>query len=181
MTLIATQESITHIIQGEHAVSGAPGLVYATILGSCVAACLHDPHATVGGMNHFLLPGEIAGSRSLEGEQYGVHLMELLVNDLMRLGARRDRLQAKLFGGARMVRGLSDIGSQNAEFAENFLRRDGIRLMSKDIGGDRARRIQYWPFSGRARQMYVATDRKFVNGEVEKASTVRVAGAFELF
>ena len=179
MTLRASHETTTHIIQGEHAVSGAPGKVYATILGSCVAACLHDPHAEVGGMNHFLLPGDVA--RSLEGEQYGVHLMELLVNDLMRLGARRDRLQAKLFGGARMVRGLSDIGKQNAEFAENFLRRDGIRLVGKDVGGDRARRLQFWPFSGRARQMYVAADPKFVKDEVEKASTARAFGAFELF
>ncbi len=181
MSFSSAHEPATHIIQGEHAVSGAPGKVYATILGSCVAACLHDPHAEVGGMNHFLLPGEIAGSRSLERDQYGVHLMELLVNDLMRLGARRDRLQAKLFGGARMVRGLSDIGRQNAEFAENFLQRDGIRLVGKDVGGDRARRLQFWPFSGRARQMYVTTDLRFVKGEVEKASAGRVAGAFELF
>ena len=82
-----------------------------TLLGSCVAACLRDPVARIGGMNHFLLPGQEAGEgaqRSV-GETYGVHLMELLVNGLLRRGARRDRLEGKLFGGARTMDGLADM------------------------------------------------------------------------
>ena len=91
-------------------------------------------------MNHFLLPGDDRSFNPRDAERYGVHLMELLVNGLMQLGARRDRLQAKLFGGARVVRGLSDIGRKNGEFAERFLRYEGIAVASQDLGGEQGRR-----------------------------------------
>jgi chemotaxis protein CheD len=84
--------------------------------------------------------------------------MELLVNGLMQLGASRDRMQAKLFGGARVVRGLSDIGHKNGEFAERFLRYEGIAIVNKDLGGDHGRRIQFWPASGRARRSFIAAE-----------------------
>src|SRR5579863_8593818 len=104
-----------HIVQGEYRVSTDPDTVVSTLLGSCVAACIRDPIAGVGGMNHFLLPGE--GGRpadAQDAERYGDYLMEFLVNGLMQQGAQRDRLEAKLFGGARMMRGLSAIGRKNA-------------------------------------------------------------------
>src|ERR1700753_1018545 len=123
-----------------------------TILGSCVAACVRDPVAGVGGMNHFLLPGEDGG----EGLRYCVQSMELLVNALLRRGARRDRLEVKLFGGARLIDGLTDVGSQNAAFAERFVRDEGLQAAGGSLRGDRARRIQYWPQTGRARQILLA-------------------------
>ena len=83
-----------------------------TILGSCVAACMRDSRAGVGGMNHFLLPGALVGKA--EGVERGVHAMELLINALLQAGAKRDRLEAKIFGGARMMKNLSDIGAKNA-------------------------------------------------------------------
>ena len=88
-----------HIIQGEYKVVSDPDVVLTTILGSCVAACLRDPVSGVGGMNHFLLPGtgSVTGG---DATRYGVHLMELLINGLLKQGARRDRLEAKIFGGA---------------------------------------------------------------------------------
>jgi chemotaxis protein CheD len=175
----ARRETTIHVIQGEHRVTGDELTVYATILGSCVAACIFDPFARVGGMNHFLLPGD--GHRAREADQYGAHLMELLVNDLMHIGARRDRLQAKLFGGARIVRSLSDVGRQNVEFAERFLDRDGIAIVGRDFGGERARRLQFWPASGRARQIYVVRDQSFAREEVEKASVEQSGGDLELF
>lgn len=181
MTLAARRETTIHIIQGDHRVTGDDSTCYATILGSCIAACLFDPFVKVGGMNHFLLPGDTAARRSHEAEHYGAHLMEVLVNDLMHLGARRDRLQAKLFGGGRILRGLSDIGRENAEFAEHFLVRDGIALVGTDVGGDRARRLQFWPCTGRARVMYVARDQRLVHAEVEKATVAPVGGDLELF
>ena len=140
-----------NIVQGEYRVSGEADEVITTLLGSCVAACLHDPVARMGGMNHFLLPGEASGA-----ERYGVHLMELLINGLLKLGAGRDRLQAKLFGGAKMVRGLSDIGTSNARFAREFLGHEGIALVGTSLGGEIGRRVQYWPATGRARQMLMA-------------------------
>lgn len=139
-----------HVVQGEYHVTDNPAVVLTTILGSCVTACIRDPIAQVGGMNHFLLPEGDAGSGS--GLQYGVHAMELLVNGILARGGRRDRLEAKLFGGARLALNLPDIGGRNAEFANDFLRREGITFVGGSLGGTAARRIQFWPCSGRARQ-----------------------------
>ena len=142
-----------HIVQGECLVVDDPNAVISTILGSCVAACMRDPVAQVGGMNHFLLPGE-DGER--QGLQYGAYSMELLINGLLQRGARRDRLEAKLFGGGRLLTGLTDIGRQNAAFAERFLQDEGIKYLGGSLGGEQARRIQFWPLSGRARQQLLA-------------------------
>jgi len=142
-----------NIVQGEYRVTGDPGVVITTLLGSCVAACLHDPLARVGGMNHFLLPGELKAGQS---ERLGVHLMELLVNGLLKHGASKDRLIAKLFGGAKMVDGLNDIGERNGLFARRFLEREGIPVVASSIGGATGRRIQFWPASGKARQLFMA-------------------------
>lgn len=142
-----------HVGQGEFMISGDPNVVLGTVLGSCVAACIRDPVAQIGGMNHFLLPGDDANSRTLLQESYGVHLMELLLNGLMQRGAVRSRLVAKLFGGARVVAGLSDVGKRNGEFARRFLDNEGIPVVGGDLGGDRGRRLQFWPVSGRARQI----------------------------
>lgn len=146
------------VIQGEWRVSADPRVSLTTILGSCVAACMFDPVAGVGGMNHFLLPGEEGDARPADGERYGVHLMELLVNGLMQIGAQRGRLQAKLFGGARVVRGLSDIGGKNGAFAARYLAYEGVELVGQDLGGAQGRRLHFSPTTGRARVSYIARD-----------------------
>jgi chemotaxis protein CheD len=168
-----------HVIQGEFHVSGDPDLMMTTILGSCVAACVRDPEARVGGMNHFLLPGENGD----DGLRYGVQAMELLVNGLLRRGARRDRLEAKLFGGGRMFNGLADVGQQNAAFAERFLRDEGIRMAGGSLRGDRARRVQFWPVSGRARQILLnPTDASvFVAERRQPPAVIADTGGLELF
>jgi chemotaxis protein CheD len=168
-----------HIVQGEYKVTDDPDVIVSTLLGSCVAACIRDPAAGVGGMNHFLLPGEDGRTHNHEAERYGDYLMELLINGLMKQGAHRDRLEAKLFGGARMMRGLSDIGKKNAEFAERYLEHEGIAVVSKDFGGERGRRLQYWPVSGRARQAYVAPGG--IDEQPIKPSIVTNVGDVELF
>lgn len=152
-------ERKVHIIRGEYRVTSDPNVMLTTLLGSCVAACLRDPFAGVGGMNHFLLPGRESRAQRLDAETYGVHLMELLVNGLFREGARRERLEAKLFGGGRTMEGLADIGAMNAEFAERFLANEGIAWVGGSLRGDQGRRIQFWPVSGRARQIYLAADK----------------------
>ncbi len=141
-----------HVIQGRFVIADEPDVVLTTILGSCVSACLLDPEAGVGGMNHFLLPGGEGG----DGLRYGVNAMELLINALLRRGARRERLEAKLFGGARLFDGLTDVGEQNAAFAKSFLADEGIRHVGGSLGGVHARRIQFWPVGGRARQIQLA-------------------------
>jgi chemotaxis protein CheD len=173
-----------HIVQGEHHVTDDPDTVLTTILGSCVAACLRDPVAGVGGMNHFLLPGGDRNTKTdADSVRYGVHAMELLVNALLAKGARRDRLEGKLFGGARLITGLTDVGEMNATFAEDFLRREGLHYVGGSLRGDSGRRIQYWPVSGRARQVFLPKDTQDVFAREVRPAPKPAAetGALELF
>lgn len=152
----ARPERRANIIQGEFLVTAEPDLVLTTLLGSCVAACMQDPVARVGGMNHFLLPDSSGGGAGGEQLRYGVHSMELLINGLLNQGARRERLRVWLFGGARLFHKLADIGSRNAEFAENFVRREELQYVGGSLRGLQARRIKFWPATGRARQLSLA-------------------------
>ena len=136
-----------------------PGEVYATqrdmvivtVLGSCVSACMRDPQANVGGMNHFMLPyhaGEPEGPLS-ESARYGAYAMEVLVNHLLSLGARRERIEAKIFGAGRIVPGMSDVGARNARFALEYLDRERIRVLAKDLGHEEASKVYFFPRSGK--------------------------------
>ena len=155
--------------------SAGPRVELSTVLGSCVATCLYHPEMQVGGMNHFLLPGDEAASPLVA--RHGVHLMELLINGLLKKGAARDRLEAKLFGGARTMQGLGDIGATNARFAQDFLKREGITITGGSLGGETGRRIQFWPASGRVRQKLVRATE-----ETRHANPVLpTAGELELF
>jgi chemotaxis protein CheD len=168
------------IIQGEFHVSADPEIVISTLLGSCIAVCMNDPLAKVGGMNHFLLPGDGNSAHDNQGSRYGVHLMELLINGLLKLGASRDRLQAKVFGGANIVRGLGSIGSANAAFARHFLEREHISFAGGSMGGDQGRRVQFWPATGKAMQMFVARE-EVVQVEAIKPAKADTSGELELF
>ena len=177
---VPDSERRLNIVQGEFHVSDDKGLVLTTILGSCVAACLHDPVAGVGGMNHFLLPGDDSGTTACN--RHGVHAMELLVNGLLQRGARRERLQAKLFGGARMLQGLTDVGTLNAEFAERFVKRERIAYTGGSLRGERGRRLQFWPVLGRARQMTIAgSDAAVFAAERSLPAVQADQGGLELF
>lgn len=147
------RERRIHVVQGGHDVSADAGVCMTTILGSCVSACLWDPMAGLGGMNHFLLPEAPDGATG--DRRYGVQAMELLINALLSRGARRDRIRAKVFGGARMSAGMVDIGRRNGVFIKRFLDDESIPLENASLGGVSARRIQFWPATGRARQHLV--------------------------
>jgi chemotaxis protein CheD len=177
-----------HIVQGQQHVESDPNAMMTTILGSCIAACLWDPVRGIGGMNHFLLPGDENQMPDPGGTgssaRYGVHAMELLVNALLRRGAKRESLKAKLFGGARMIRGLTDIGEMNAAFAERFLLSEGIPVIGGSLRGNQGRRIQFWPVGGRARQVLLRPDTLTVfQAEYQAAAPKMVAqtGTVELF
>lgn len=149
-------EKLTNVIQGDYIISEDTTEVLTTVLGSCIAVCMCDTARQIGGMNHFLLPKR----EGLEGEnvRYGAYAMELLINGLLRKGAERSRIQAKMFGGASMMGNLRDIGASNAEFARRFLRDEGIPCTAESVGGTSARRIRFWPTSGRVRQLLVSAD-----------------------
>jgi len=150
---------------GDTYVSSDPGEVLTTILGSCIAACIRDPLAGIGGMNHFLLPDGTSGDRT--ARCYGINAMELLINDILKHGGDRRRLDAKLFGGGNVVSALTSVGSRNAAFARQFLNDEGIPIVGGDVGGESARRIQYMPASGRARQALVrGAEPKLVEEEL---------------
>jgi chemotaxis protein CheD len=173
-------EQRIHIVQGEQHVDSDPHVVLTTILGSCVAACLWDAQAGIGGMNHFLLPGNVGNAKpggNAPSMRYGVHLMELLVNALLRTGAQRSRLQAKLFGGACMIRGLTDVGAMNASFAERFLQAEGISVVGGSLRGTSGRRIQFWPTTGRARQVLLVKDQAAIFQEERRAPKPKPAGS----
>jgi chemotaxis protein CheD len=123
--------------------------VLCTVLGSCVSACIRDPKTGIAGMNHFLLAA--AGESADASARYGVHAMELLINQLLKLGASRSRLEAKLFGGGNMMRSQNrnNVGAQNARFALAFMADEGIPVISRDLFGEQPRKIWYFPESGK--------------------------------
>ncbi len=167
-----------HVTQGEYAVTGDPSVVMTTVLGSCVATAMYDPKAKLGGLNHFLLPGKTADE---SGDDYqGIHIMELLINEMLKRGASKKRMSAKLFGGAQIVKGLSEVGLRNADFARNFLAREGIPCTAQSLGGTQARRIRYWPTTDRAQQLIV-TDRNIIPPVQPKVLPVPDNDDVELF
>jgi len=161
------QDPMIHVVQGEFAIANDPGVVLTTVLGSCVAVCMRDPGAGVGGMNHFLLPGGKPGEGS--SVVYGVNAMELLINALLKAGARRSHLEAKIFGGATMLESIRNIGASNIEFALKFLETERIPCIGRSVGGSLARRVKYWPVTGRARQRQMQeTDLREIDLPINK-------------
>ena len=174
------------ILPGEFFVA-ADDIVISTVLGSCVSACLWDRNAGVGGMNHFMLPdGKDADATGLGG-RYGVFAMEQLINELMKRHARRGAIEAKLFGGGRVMANFTtfDVGQRNVDFVMQFLRTEGIRVTSQDLLDIYPRRVAFFPASGRALSRKLKTaDRSVVADEQKytaRIATKPVAGDVELF
>ena len=146
----------TYVRQATFKVSKEPGTILSTTLGSCVAACLHDPVAAIGGMNHFLLPSDESGKS--ESSRYGVNLMEQLINEMLKAGASKLNIVAKVFGGANVTVGGSTVGARNGDFVKSFLSREGIPCLASSLGGDCPRKIRFWPITGRVSQMQLSVD-----------------------
>lgn len=144
---------VRYLSQGEFAIGQKESTPLTTILGSCVAACIFDPVRRIGGMNHFLLPEHSKGSVS--AASFGTHAMELLINELIKSGAERADMRAKVFGGARMIASGADVGLRNARFIQEFLAREAIICVNESLGGIAARKIIFWPDSGRVRQKFL--------------------------
>jgi len=132
--------------------ASATHLRITTLLGSCVAACLRDPAARVGGMNHILLPGRMQPGDDGLATRYGAHAMDLLINRILKLGGSRQNLRAKVFGGARMLAfgtGMADVAAMNSEFILEFLKIERIPLEAYRLGGNSAVTIWFEPVTGR--------------------------------
>ncbi len=122
-----------------------------TVLGSCVAACIRDYANGVGGMNHFMLP-EAGGDATGLPARYGVYAMEVLINQILKTGGRRERLEAKVFGGGNVLRGFSTntVGERNAAFVREFLATESIRVVAQDLLDAYPRKLYFFPATGRA-------------------------------
>lgn len=176
------------ILPGEFCATGED-ILLVTVLGSCVAACIRDRRSGIGGMNHFMLPDAGDPSEPLAASaRYGVHAMEMLLNDLSKLGADRRALEAKVFGGGAVVQGMtaSRVGERNAAFVLEFLGREGIPVVSRDLLGEEARRVHYFPRTGRALVKKLQNLRNDTIAQREtdyrrRLATADVGGAVELF
>lgn len=174
------------VLPGEYCVSSRD-ILLVTTLGSCVAACLRDPLAGIGGINHFLLPEGAADPASATA-RYGGYAMEMLINELIKRGATRARLEAKLFGAASVNPQLAaaSVGQRNAAFARDYLANEGIALLADDLLGHDPRKVHYWPQSGRVMvQSLPFVDRvglrKAEDHYQQHLAAEPVAGAVELF
>lgn len=160
---------VVPVVLGHHRVSSRSDDMLVTTLGSCVAACMHDPVARVGGMNHFLLPGAPVEGGIGVATRYGGVAMLRLIDDLLNRGARRDRLEVKVFGAARVIDTSLDVGSANAAFVLDFIAREGLALTGQDLGGAAGRRVHFFPTSGKAmrRLLRPETERETVSQELD--------------
>ena len=138
------------LLPGEYFVS-TRNMLLVTVLGSCVAACIRDVCIGIGGMNHFMLPDCEASGTEAIGARYGTYAMEILIGHLLKLGARRENLEAKVFGGGNVLPGLvqANVGHKNAAFVESFLNTENIRIAARDLAAGHPRKVYFFPASGR--------------------------------
>jgi chemotaxis protein CheD len=165
-------------------------IVLMTVLGSCVAACLHDPVSGIGGMNHFMLPDDGADAAASESMRYGAYAMEVLINELIKAGGRRERFEAKVFGGAAVLAGMTtiNIGDRNADFVRRYLALERIRITAEDLQGVHPRKVAFMPRTGRAMVKKlrlqvpgVAEREAALAREAVRASAARARAKVELF
>ena len=165
---------------------GDDDVAIVTVLGSCVAACIRDPTIAIGGMNHFMLPdGEADGG---SGARYGSYAMELLINGLLKRGARRERLQAKVFGGGNVLQNFTHnlVGTRNSEFVLRYLADENVAILAQDLLGIHPRKVCYFPGTGSAlvKRLPHVHDDALVRDEKKYQRTLARAvpsGAVELF
>lgn len=180
------------VLPGEYYVTPHAEAV-STVLGSCVSACIRDPRLKVGGMNHFMLPLDGSQGTSAWGEavssatRYGNVAMERLINEILKLGGRRQDLQIKLVGGGRVLPDMStDIGERNITFVRQFIEREGYTVLGEDLGDRFARRVVYFPQTGRirVRKLVPGRDENFAVQErayLKHLDTSPIEGDIELF
>lgn len=183
-----TTEAV-RVLPGEYYAT-AREMLLATVLGSCVTACIRDKQNGIGGMNHFMLPDGCIDENdpSSMPARYGIYAMEMLINQIIKLGARRANLEAKVFGGGNVLPGLAEanVGERNAAFVLGFLETESISIVARDLVDIYPRKVYYFPSTGRAlvkklrdlpSSAIIAREKDF-SSHLSKASA---GGAIELF
>jgi chemotaxis protein CheD len=163
-------------------------MLMVTVLGSCVSACIRDREKGIGGMNHFMLADSGDVSTISSSARYGTYAMEILINHLLKLGARKHQLEAKVFGGGRVMATLSSsqVGERNARFVKDFLATEGIAVAAQDLLDVYPRKVYFFPHSGKVlvKKLVRMHNDTLIRREKEYAARLAeapVAGDIELF
>ena len=177
------------ILPGEYYYTGKDMLIV-TVLGSCVSACIRDRVTGLGGMNHFMLPdggGDVNNPVSAS-MRYGTYAMEVLINDLLKSGARRENLEAKVFGGGAVLRGFTamNVGERNAAFVMNFLKTERIPVLAEDLNDIYPRKVYFFPKTGRVlvKKLMQTQNDTLAKRELDYAKRLKVepvGGDIDLF
>jgi chemotaxis protein CheD len=177
------------ILPGEYYYTGKNMLIV-TVLGSCVSACIRDRVTGLGGMNHFMLPdgGGDAGSPVSASMRYGTFAMEILINDLLKAGARRENLEAKVFGGGAVLRGFTamNVGERNAAFVLQFLKTERIPVLAEDLNDIHPRKVYFFPKTGKVlvKKLMQTQNDTLAKRELDYAKRLKVepvGGEIDLF
>jgi chemotaxis protein CheD len=167
---------IASILPGEFFVSREPMIVY-TVLGSCISACIRDPIVGVGGMNHFMLPEpkETAHDSWGESTRYGSYAMESLINEILKRGGLKRRLEIKLFGAGKIYEGKIDVGANNAKWVIEYLKSEGLAAVKTDLGDVFPRKIYYFTNSGRVlmKRIEHVKNRTIIERENDYATQIK--------
>lgn len=177
--------TVVNVHAGDCFVTDKEDEVAATVLGSCISACIRDPIIKVGGMNHFLLPGN---TQEQDTMRFGAFAMEQLINAILKRGGRRERLEIKLFGGGNVIASSALIGTKNIQFAHEYLAMEELKVAGEDVGGTWPRKVRYWPALGKAQVLKLRREEDYRNIETEEkrytstvTSTTKKSGDVELF
>jgi chemotaxis protein CheD len=175
------------ILPGEYYYT-AKEMLIVTVLGSCVSACIRDRVKGLGGMNHFMLPDSGGDGPVSASMRYGTYAMEVLINDLLKAGARRENLEAKVFGGGAVLRGFSsmNVGERNAAFVTRFLKTERIPVLAQDLNDIYPRKVYFFPRTGKVlvKKLMQTQNDTLAKRELDYASRLKVApvgGAIDLF
>lgn len=179
------QHNAVKVLPGEFFVSH-DSLAIMTVLGSCIAACLWDSRMRVGGMNHFMLP---EGDSADASGRYGSYAMELLINEMMKLGARRETLQAKIFGGAQVMHNFTtlNVGERNTRFVQDYLATERIPVVSEDVLDIYPRKVVFFPATGKVMVKRLAhahpetLEQEVVRGNAATVARATSGGSVDLF
>ncbi|MBS1186740.1 MAG: cheD [Burkholderiaceae bacterium] len=164
-------------------------MVIVTVLGSCVSACIRDRVTGIGGMNHFMLPSDGSeGGLMSASMRYGTYAMEILINELLKAGAKRENLEAKVFGGGHVLQGFIaiNVGERNAQFVKDYLKTEGIRIVAEDLEDIYPRKVYYFPRTGKVlvkklKQLHNNTIANREQDYANRLSSKPVSGEIELF
>ena len=163
---------VVKILPGDHYVTTAADEVLATVLGSCISACIYDPKTKKGGMNHFMLPKSASGTWGghSAGMRFGNFAMDVLLNDILTVGRKRTDLDVKIFGGGNIMGDVMGVGQKNIDFIKDYIKEESLNITQKSLGERFARRLFYFPLTGKVieKKVPVESDKQEIIKEEKR-------------